>query len=347
MNRPLSVFVTSCETGAGARRGSLRRIRELYDSSNRAYALSDDPETADLILVTDLAENKTPHFAAVLNNPVISRYPDKSFCISMFDLPLVLNRGIYDNAVRSLWSLGRARSGSYASAPSQMMNPFVSEYAARTGEDHRERRYLFSFIGRNSHAVRSRILSSTFQRPDILIQDSSDYDQFVSPLELEQNQLQRRLERQRAYCDILWHSKFSLCPRGLGASSIRLFESMQLGIAPIIIADRWLPPTGPKWSECSILVREKHVRHLEMIASSYEAHYLEIGTEAKTAYARHFEDSKYFNYIVDNCLDMMHRQVLPERLYWKCRHVVAYSQRLKDRMRVRHNVGRLLAVFRR
>jgi hypothetical protein len=34
------------------------------------------------------------------------------------------------------------------------------------------------------------------------------------------------------YAELLIASKFVLCPRGNGASSIRLFESMQLGICP-------------------------------------------------------------------------------------------------------------------
>jgi hypothetical protein len=138
-----------------------------------------------------------------------------------------------------------------------------------------------------------------------------------------------RLQRQKYYCEMLLRSKFSLCPRGSGPSSIRLFESMQLGVAPVIISDVWRPPRGPRFHEFSITIKEKHVGELERIVRSYESSYREMGALARTAFKDYFSDEVYFNYVVGECMDIMERQRLPEKLYWKLSPWIVRAQKAK------------------
>jgi len=194
------------------------------------------------------------------------------------------------------------------------MNSFISNHKIKTSNLNKE--YLFSFIGRDSHKVRESIFNIIFSRQDIFVENSTSFDVFNHEL------TQSKTERQKYFYDTMLKSKFSLCPRGLGPSSIRIFESLQLGIAPIIIGDDWLPPEGPKWDAFSILIKEKHIADLEKIVVSYESHYQEMGLLARQAFEAYFSDSQYFNYVVDNCISINETQLINEKIPWMCRYVL-------------------------
>lgn len=67
-----------------------------------------------------------------------------------------------------------------------------------------------------------------------------------------------------AYSEIVEKSYFTLCPRGYGKTSFRLYEAMQLGSVPIYISDEhWLPYTELiDWSEFSILIKPKDIKSI-------------------------------------------------------------------------------------
>ena len=51
----------------------------------------------------------------------------------------------------------------------------------------------------------------------------------------------------RKYVELVQASQFSLCPAGWAATTFRIFDSMALGVCPVILADLWERPKGPKW----------------------------------------------------------------------------------------------------
>jgi hypothetical protein len=71
----------------------------------------------------------------------------------------------------------------------------------------------------------------------------------------------------RDYIDLISKSFFSLCPRGTGISSVRLFEVMGMGSIPIIIADGYSPPLSHllDWSQFSLIIPEKSIGEIESI----------------------------------------------------------------------------------
>ncbi len=105
---------------------------------------------------------------------------------------------------------------------------------------------------------------------------------------------------------------------------MRIFESMQLGIAPVIISDEWIFPKGPRWNEFSIVIKAKHVRNLVKIVQSYEKNYEQMGRLARKAFDEYFAKDVYFNYVVDNCLDIMNKQLIPEAIYWNLNPLIIY-----------------------
>ena len=58
-------------------------------------------------------------------------------------------------------------------------------------------------------------------------------------------------ERRHRFREVLEASKFVLCPRGQGTSSIRLYETLASGRVPVIIADDWVARRGPDRDRCS------------------------------------------------------------------------------------------------
>nr|WP_280818952.1 exostosin family protein [Methylobacterium variabile] len=66
----------------------------------------------------------------------------------------------------------------------------------------------------------------------------------------------------RSYVNLIRDSHFVLCPRGFGASSIRIFEAMCLGRAPVIIGDAWTRPPGADWERFSVRVAEDQVAEI-------------------------------------------------------------------------------------
>src|SRR5438309_4407785 len=108
--------------------------------------------------------------------------------------------------------------------------------------------YLVRFMGsaRNS-PVREKLAALRHSR-SFFQNTSDDFNRILH----HQMDVRERLDYDRRYAELAKASKFILCPRGLSASSIRLFETMRMGRVPVILSDDWLPPLGPRWNDFAI-----------------------------------------------------------------------------------------------
>ncbi len=305
------VYLTSCETTPGAWRHQEELLLRLWACSGKKHSLVDRPENATLILVGNLRDEDWGE--RLLKNPVISRFPNRCFAIADGDDPMVFLHGLYTSGSRSRWFPARVRSGSYGLYHPDFQNPVI---AARPGLGLTETKlFLFTFSGRNCSSLRNEILKLTFSRPDIAVADTSTFNLFV-------HDNTGKLSRQQEFADRLAQSKFALCPRGNGTASIRLFEAMQLGVAPVIISDDWIPPAGPAWGEFSIRVKESEIAQLEAIVAAHESNHYEMGRRAHAAYEQFFSEPRYFDYIVENCIAIRNKQWIPESVFWRGRRLV-------------------------
>jgi hypothetical protein len=68
-------------------------------------------------------------------------------------------------------------------------------------------------------------------------------------------------EFKNKYINLLSISKFSICPRGTGISSVRLFESMAMGSFPVVIADNYEFPLKDiiNWDKISVHIPERDI----------------------------------------------------------------------------------------
>ena len=93
-----------------------------------------------------------------------------------------------------------------------------------------ERKYKFSFIGSfQTHPVRRRIYETLKDREDCCVIDTGIWH--------FESDKKRQEENARKYVEILGDTKFSLCPRGTGPSTIRMWESMAMGSKPVVFSD--------------------------------------------------------------------------------------------------------------
>jgi hypothetical protein len=123
-----------------------------------------------------------------------------------------------------------------------------------------------------------------------------------------------RLDYERRYAELTKATKFVLCPRGVSASSVRLFETMRMGRVPVILSDGWIPPVGPRWDEFSLRVPERDFTQLPALLERFEPEAVTMGGLARKEWERWFSEEVVFHQLVELCLDIRAKRKLPESL---------------------------------
>jgi hypothetical protein len=257
-----------------------------------AHSLTNSPEDADLILFLG-SFGTEPH--RLLKHPLYRSHPDKCAVYTEDDNYLPLAPGVYcSGRIDEHSRAGRVFSYSYASASGRYSNGFVTNTDIQT-----EKRYLFSFQGGSTSLLRKRMFNLRFNRPDCLIENTSAYYHW----DLAQP---GREERQRRYAETVTASHFVLCPRGAGTGSIRLFEVMQAGIAPVLISDDYLLPPNVPWDKFLLRIPEKDIARLPELLEPQVATAAERGRIAREAWLEHFSPEKEFEAIVSLAYTALH-----------------------------------------
>jgi hypothetical protein len=302
-----------CTTGEDHRdssfqRGVYTRLRQSFDLAKSRHTLVAEPREAEIILFAEL------HFLLgfhVMRHPVYRSFRNKSFAFGIDDYVAPFLPGVFASIDRKHYSPRRVRSGFFLSIQE---NPFLDYDTAP------EREYLFSFVGSvKTWPVRAELKKLAHPRSHFVDTSTESLPVMTSGTDEERALFWRR------YADIARRSKFVLCPRGAGASSIRLFEMMKMGRVPVILSDAWVPPLGPKWDEFIIRVPEGQAAQVPAILEEREAEFLVMGEKARQAWVRWFSPETIFDTIVDWCLEIKAARRAPE---WLARAMV-YPQLLQ------------------
>jgi hypothetical protein len=107
--------------------------------------------------------------------------------------------------------------------------------------------------GKISYDIRMKMLEALVNNPDYILKPKH-----WSP-EIKQ-------DRKDLFLDITARSKFTLCPRGYGASSFRLYEAIQLKSVPIYIYYQkpYLPFSSKiNWNDAVILINENEISEID------------------------------------------------------------------------------------
>jgi hypothetical protein len=300
------VYLTSAWDGrsdAGeAERFPIRHLRACAkQDARRRHKLVEDPARADLIIFVEGHDEEAvgPYFEEVRASAVYHRYQSKCFLHSGVDRVIPFLPGIYPSIERR-WSWpGWTRGGCYLLPK----NPFLEGAAATP----RPKVHLASFVGAcGTIAVRLRMMALE-GRPGFVLHNTGK--EFVAALRSGDDQTVARLKR--LYIATSAASKFLLCPRGEGASSIRLFEALELGVAPVVISDEWAEPVGPPWAELCVRVRERDMAFLPEILAAREADHERMGRIARHAWEQHYAPQTLFDRVVEDCLAIQAARRLP------------------------------------
>ena len=206
------------------------------------------PEEADAILFSDPISNTQ---ADVRNHALSRRFGEKVFIYSVGDREVPLLPGVYTSAEKRWYAPSHMRAGFYLKV--------VDHDWLQPSPMKQRPRYLFSFLGSfDTHPLRKRF--ARLEGAQGFIRDTSNDEGrgFGKTAETYR-------EWQAEYFRVMQDSMFVLCPRGVAPSSYRIFEAMKAGRVPGIIADQWVPPAGPDWTEFSLRVSEKRLQDVPKI----------------------------------------------------------------------------------
>lgn len=257
-----------------------------------AHELTDSPQNADLILLLG-SFGRDP--GLLLDHPSYQKFPEKCAVYTEDDNYLPLAPGVYcsahdDQSARA----GRVFSYTYVSRNGRYQNPYLSEWNKAKWsqvEASVAKRYLFTFQGGSTSLLRKRLFNQRFNRADVFIQNTSNYYHW-------DDSQPDRSDRQLVYAETLAASHFVLCPRGAGLGTIRMFEVMSAGIAPVLISDGYVLPPGPDWDKFMIRVPESKISSLAEILEPRIPEARERGQLAKEAFEQFFSMQHEFDSIV-------------------------------------------------
>ena len=97
--------------------------------------------------------------------------------------------------------------------------------------------------------------------------------------------------RMDEFLNISNRSKFTLCPRGYGNTSFRLYECMQLDSIPVYISDDFYLPWSDEldWNEFCVIINESEIQDIANILDSVsDEKYLKMQNKIKEVYDKYF-----------------------------------------------------------
>lgn len=300
---------------AGLRQSSLNAMIELHRLAKpQMHDLVGDPAAADMIVFVG---SVPAHGEGILNSSLPRLYPEKCFMYWDDDGVVALLPGIYTNAVKPGWiNLHRTTSHMFIDT----LNPHVVPMPGI------KKQYLFSFAGGSTSVLRKKLYKIDYKRPDVLIKNTSDYYHWDPTQE-------DRETRQRQYAEIIGASHFALCPRGASAGGLRLFEVMQMGVAPVLVSNTFQLPEGPDWDTFLIRVPEGKLKQLPEILERHLAGSAERGRLARMAWEQWFAPPVMFNGIVATYARMAEQRRIPERWIHPFWGFILWRRRFRNAVR--------------
>ncbi len=278
--------------GEGRALDAMRRAAQLDRFA--VHAVTEDADEADIILFLDMVHFEDLGFRRVLEHPFVRAHREKCFLYNEADRPWCVMPGLYCSMPKRAFQPSRQKAVNYL----YTMNTQLDGVAAK------ERRWLYSFMGSANHTSRKRILKLVDARA--VLEDTSTFNIWVKGHHDDME------ARQRRYAEVLTQSAYVLCPRGAGTSSYRLFETMKIGVAPVLVSDQWVAPDGPDWDSFMFRVPESDVAELPKLLRDHEHEAVDRGIRARMAYEQWFAPPVQFHRVVEWCHELLLKRTVPE-----------------------------------
>jgi hypothetical protein len=274
MSNPLRLHFVSIDSATHDERDF---YNQSLTTSNQDVVVCDKPADADWILLTDFSVPE--QFGLVRKHPTVIEFPRKSIIVTECDQPVEILPGRYSSGLHSC-SISPFVDGWYY----PYLNERFPNQQILLSQDTSpvEKNHLAAFLGYPSHIIRHRLATMFAHYPDMDIIVTKGYHHFEENDDLDSE------AAQKLYVDALQKSHFSICPRGRGPSTMRLFDSMRFGVPPVIISDEWTQPSLVDWESCSLRIKEKHLGELHKILLQHKDSSREMGQNAKKIFQQHF-----------------------------------------------------------
>ncbi len=288
------------------------------------HEVVDDPDEADLLLFTEAHLLGTDwKLSAIRDSPLFKRYRHKSLVYDERDRPWCSVPGVYVSMPSASFNMRLQRSWSYFNIPER-----------DRGAD---RTILGSFVA--SRSARCRAPLFEIHHPRMLIEEAVGFIFYDSSSK-------DYARRKGLFEESIVSSKFVLCPRGHGTSSIRMYEAMAAGSVPVVISDHWVPPTGVDLDGAILRWPEGRITGLVEFLESQEPDWRSMSSRTAEVFDRYFAPPVSFHNIVEQCAHILGSGFLanyhPETLSRACLASALNATLVRSRERV----VRLLAPVR-
>ncbi len=251
------------------------------DSVGR-HELTSSPSSADAILFVENTHYDDYFFRQLIAHPLVSRYPEKVFMYNEADKPWCVLPGLYCSMSSRFFQYNRQIGFPYLKTP----NPFISD--VRNWEA--ERKWLFSFVGSASHRCRKKVIALADNSKGV--KDTSDFN--VWDCSDPERQLQGM-----DFAQTMAESRFMLCPRGIGTSSYRLFETMEAERAPVVISDHWVEPPHIDW-DFLVRVQQRDIPKIPQLLRSISDEAEDRGKAARAAWEKAYSPDVLFDTVAES-----------------------------------------------
>jgi hypothetical protein len=294
----------------------------------RHHEVTADPESADLILFPQCHMLPTDwRLNVIRSHPLTQRYRGRVMVYDERDRPWCGFPGVYVSMSKRHLDARFQRSWGYRAVP-----PLDSP---------KEADLLFSLIGSPSHRCRRPLFE--LRHPDAVVEPVRGFTFYDS----SSIDFEARRERFR---DVLVRSRFVLCPRGKGTSSIRLYETLAAGRVPVIVADDWVAPAGPDWERFSIRWPEGRTDGLVDLLEERDRDWPAMSTAAARAYRDFFAPEVWFHRVVDLCNELRQSRCMEKfpragRRDWSFISAGLDVARWRTTSPARRGAGRVLSYF--
>lgn len=312
-----TVFLTSA-TAPDDEHGRLE-LRYLRASAERdrfgVHDVVERPSDADLLLFVEREDAAGDRLDRVRAHPLLRQYRSRCYVVNPRYKGIPYLPGVYASVPRKWYDRSRLRPSHY---------PEVQENQAfRDKGPVPDDGLLYSFRGTIGTAPVRRRLADR-RHPRGVVHDTTDTG--MTPM-MKMRGMDREVQQyMQRYAVLTAESKFVLCPRGMGPSSLRIYETMLMGRAPVILSDQWVPPPGPHWPDFSVRLPESALSRLPAVLEAHEDRAPSMGRAARQAWEHWFSPAATFHRVVEWCLDV--RRTRPSPLdHWRRLRSRAYAAR--------------------
>jgi hypothetical protein len=249
MQATVKAFVTTTSRPSEAYPWALsnfdRVMQAARASTDPIASLANSPRDADVVL---FVESNCRFQTDIINSSIYRAHSGKSAVLCFLDCPKPVLPGLYVGANANVKASPAVGGLPYIRVAD---NSLINDALRAEGTP----RWLYSFKGRveNAPTVRGAVVKLRDERAQLFAASSG------------------QSENDANYVQLLRDSKFVLCPRGIGLSSWRLFETMRAGRVPVVISDGWTPPSGIAWDDFAVFVRESDVRAIPELLRALES----------------------------------------------------------------------------